>query len=525
LFPVEPDKSFGFYRDFLRLCFSEMLWLSFFLLMAWYIYVFGHGSGHLASLESRVIDHATLFALVVVLGTFIGALLIAYRTLHGFPNSGDEYVYLYQAQTLSQGRLWNDAPPLPDFFLYSHIDQQHDVSVGRFPPGWPLLLTLSYLLNLPPIWVNPVIAAVTLWVFYSFGARYYGHRVALWAVISVAFTSFYLFNSASFFSHNACLLMVLGFIYSLYLRLEKGSVFYGLLAGAFLGLTVITRYYNAVLIVIPVLVYLVYAYRWKCISTLFLMGIGGLPFLIFLFWYNYSITGSGTLPVTVWADPRERLGFGIGGHTPLEGVEHFIRRVFLFTYWSSPALLLLYFIFLFKKLRNRVQRLFHPEDYYLLMLMIGYFFYHHIGGNQYGPRFWFEATPFVTLLVVRKVFDTKAKWAWALFAAGLIYGIVKMPYIIEREHRVVEERLDIYKKVKQAKIRNAVVLVTSHTGIIRPMGQMDLTRNALNYNSSVIYAHDLGPRNKELTEFYPHRKFYKYVRDPEKVEGKLIPFK
>lgn len=522
LFPVEDDKSFGFYQDFLRLCFNEMLWLSFFLLSAWAIYVYGSGPHSLQLVERRVLDRAVLSAVVIICITFTATVLIAYLTLQGFANSGDEYVYLYQAKTLSEGNLWNDAHPLADFFVYSHIPQQEAISVGRFPPGWPLLLSLPYAVNVPPLWLNPLIAAVTLWLFYSFGSRYYGHRVALWALIALAFTSFYLFNSASFFSHNACLLMVIGFIYCLYLRLEKGSALYAVLAGAFLGMIVITRYYNAVLLVIPILIYLFYQYRWKSFPTLIMMGVGGLPFLIFLFWYNYSITGNGFLPVTVWADEREGLGFGIRGYTPIEGIEHFVRRVFLFLYWSSPALLFLYFIFLFKKVRNKVQRFFHPEDYYLLMLIIGYYFYYHIGGNQYGPRFWFEGTAFVTLFVVKKVFDTKARWAWALFAAGLIYGVVKMPYIIEREHRVVQERIDIYEKVREANISNAVVFVSSPTGIIRPMGQMDLTRNALDYNTSVIYAHDRGARNKELQAFYPEREFYKYVRHPDEVEGKLI---
>ena len=54
------------------------------------------------------------------------------------------------------------------------------------------------------------------------------------------------------------------------------------------------------------------------------------------------------------------------------------------------------------------------------------------------------------------------------------------------------------------------------------MGQMDLTRNGLDYNNSFIYAHDLKERNRELMQFYPERSFYKYVRDRESVEGKVI---
>lgn len=521
-FPVEEDKSFGFYKDFVRLCSNEMLWLSLFLIMAWTAYIYFPVADAFRRVENHVLRHAALYPTVVIGVTFLGSVLIAFVILQGFANSADEYVYLYQAETMGQGRLWNEAHPLEEFFLFSHIPQKDGISIGRFPPGWPLLLTLPFLVGVSPIWLNPLVAAAALFLFYSFATRYYGQRVAWWSLLAVACTSFFLFNAASFFSHAACLLMVTGFIYCLYLYLEKGRMSYVLAAGVCLGMTMITRYYNAVLLMIPVLVFLFHKQGWKSIRPLVLIGAGTVPFMAFLFWYDYSVTGNGFLPVTVWTDPREGLGFGVRGYTPLEGIEHFVRRFFLFLYWSSPALLLLYAIFLFQKVRNKTQRFLHPEDYYLIMLVIGYYFYYHIGGNQYGPRFWFEGTPFLTLFVVKKVADSKARWTWALFAAGLVYGIVKMPYIIERESRVVAERVDLYTAVEKAAISNAVVIVSTHTGIIRPMGQMDLTRNGLDYNNSVIYAHDLNARNRELLNFYPERNFYKYVKDPEAVEGKLI---
>lgn len=522
LFPVEEDKSFTFYQDFVRLCLNEMLWLSFFLAVAWIAYVYWPVS-RIFNLPQLDTTRAWSFYPALIIGvSFLGSILIAYVALQGFANSGDEYVYLYQAETMSEGRLWNEPHPLEEFFMYSHIPLNAGINVGRFPPGWPLILSLPFVFNASPLWVNPIIGALSLWLFFSFAKRYYGARVALWSLVSVALTSFYLFNAASFFSHSLCFLLVMGFIYCLYLHLEKRAVSYALLAGACLGLTVLTRYFNAVLLVIPVLVFLFYHYKWKSISTLIWIGVGSLPFFIFLFWYNYAITGNGFLPVTVWADGREGLGFGVRGYTPIDGIEHFVRRVFLFLYWSSPALLLLYFIFLFRKIRNNAERFSSPEDYYLLMLVVGYYFYYHIGGNQYGPRFWFEGTPFLTLFVVKKIVDSQTRWTWALFVAGLVYSIVKMPYIIEREHRIVEERVDLYETVEESGITNAVVFISRHTGIIRPMGTLDLTRNGLSYDGSVLYVHDIPDRNEELMKFYPGRTYYRYDRDPENPEGTLV---
>lgn len=521
-FPDEPDKSFGFYRDFLRLCFNEMLWLSFFGLVTVILFIYAPLNEIFTRMDQQLAGRVGLYTGLIMCLSLLAVISIAYYTLATFPNSGDEYVYLYQAQTMSEGKLWNDSHPMNEFFPYSHIAQKDGISVGRFPPGWPVLLTIPYILEFPAFLLNPMLGLISLIVFYRFAKRYYSHQIAFWAVLSLAFTAFFMFNSASYFSHTACMLFALGFVFSLYLHLEKHTSGYALLAGVFLGLTLITRYYNAVLIFLPVIIFLAYQYRWKSIRTLFLIGLGGLPFMIVLFWYDLKITGNGLLPVTVWADARERLGFGVRGYTPIEGIEHFIRRVMLFLYWCSPALLLFYFLYLYQKVRDSADRFLHPEDYFVLMMMVGYFFYYHIGGNQYGPRFWFEGMPFLVLFVVKKVLESKSRLQLALFAAGIIYCVIKLPYIIDREHQVVAERMDIYRVTSEEQISNAVVLISSHTGIIRPMGVLDLPRNGIDYSGEVIYAIDKPGENHRLMEYYPDRTFYRYIRDPDIVKGKLV---
>lgn len=524
-FEPEPDKSFGFYRDFLRLCFNEMLWLSFFGLVTLILLIYVPMTETFTWIDRQTAGRTGLITTLVICISLLAVIYIAYDTLATFPNSGDEYVYLYQAQTLAEGRLWNEAHPMDEFFLYSHIAQKDGINVGRFPPGWPVLLTIPYILGFPPFLLNPVLALISLIVFYRFAKRYYGQRIAFWSLLSLASTAFFLFNSASYFSHISCMLFALGFVYSLYLHLEKRATGYALLAGAFLGLTVITRYYNAVLIFFPFIVFLVYRYKWSSLRTLVLIGLGVVPFMLFLFWYDFKITGNPFLPVTVWTDAREGLGFGVRGYTPLNGIEHLIRRVMLFLYWCSPALLLFYFVFLYHKIRSSSDRFLHPEDYFVLMMILGYFFYYHIGGNQYGPRFWFEGLPFLILFVVKKVFEFRSRLSLALFAAGIIYCVIKLPYIIDREDQVVAERTDLYRLTGQEQIRNAVVLISSHTGIIRPMGILDLPRNGIDYNSGVIYAIDRPGENHKLMEYYPDRSFYQYVRDPDIVKGKLVKVK
>lgn len=522
LFPSSDEKGFAFYIDLVYLIRTEILWLGFFCLLTFLLMAYPSHAGLLSFFNIRSANKAIFYMMLIASAFFLATVLISGKTLEQFPNSSDEYAYLFQAEMFSRGKLWEPAHDLPDFFYSNNITQYDGVLVSRFPPGWPLLLSQAFEIGLQPWLVNPVLGLVTLVVFYLFARRYYGEQVAVWSLLAMAFTGYYVFNAASFFSHTSCLLVALLFVFSVRRYQEDSKILYGILAGFFIGFVVVIRYYTAVLIFLPFLISLIVQHRWKVIRLLVLMGIGGLPCLAYLLWYNYSITGSALTPVTVWAYPQEQLGF-VKGHSFLKGVEHWVRWILMFFYWCSPGLLILYFVFLWRKVKTRVGRLAHPEDYAFIMLIMGYFFYYQIGGNQYGPRFLFEAFPFLILLVFSKVLvENRQKWAMALLLASIVYAVVKLPFITYREERIIDERQDMYDLVSEQNIRNAVVFVTSPTSPIRPMPVDDLTRNDSKFINDVIYARELPNINEELMEYYGDRSFYKYVRNIDHPHGQLI---
>lgn len=521
LFPPEPDKSLAFYSDFLQLIFTEMLWISAFLLLTWVFVVYAPLMVATKKVEARLVSRPAITVSIIVGVSFISSIIISYSTLDLFPNSSDEYAYLFQAKTMSNGKLWEQAHTHDEFFHFNHIADKDGLRVSRFPPGWPVLLSTAYFFDFPPFLVNPVLGLLTLVVFYFFARRFYGEQVALWSLVALALSSFYIFNSASFFSHTSCALFAVSFVFCIYVYFEKHKPVYAVGAGFFLGMIVITRYYTALLLFIPFLIYILYHFRTRSIFTFLWIALGSVPCITFLLWYNYAITGNPIIPVTMWAYQDEGLGF-VRGHSFVKGIEHIIRWIFMFFYWCSPALLILYFTGLFSKIKDPAARLTRPEDYFFILLIAGYFFYYQIGGNQYGPRFFFEALPFLILFVVNRIFLYRKKLALALFTAGLVYAVVKIPFIAYREHRIVEERNDLYRAVQENKVSNAVVFVSSHTGVIRTMPMGDLTRNDVDYKNDVLYALDLEERNVILMQYYPDRTFYKYTKDTEKVEGELI---
>jgi hypothetical protein len=517
-FPNEPDKTVAFYRDLVHLGMREMLWYSGFALLTWMIW--RNLSVQRLSLNGWL-TNCNAWAAGVIAITFITCCVVAYHTLEKFPNSSDEYAYVFQAETMSQGKLWEKAHDLPDFFFFNNIAQKDGVRAGRFPPGWPGVMAIFLSAGIPAYLVNPILGLITLIVFYFFARRFYGPKIGLAALVAMAFTSYFLFTAASFFSHISCTLACLAFIFCLHLWQEKQHAGYALLAGFFIGMVIVTRYFTAVLIFIPFFITLIYHHRLRAFILFFWMGVGSVPCLTFLFWYNYSITGNFLLPVTMWAYQNESLGF-VRGHSFMKGVEHSVRWGLMFLYWCSPGLILLYVIYLFRKIKDRADRFLHPEDYAFVFLLGGYFFYYEIGGNQYGPRFLFEAFPFLVLFVIRKLFQFQHRWAIALLFAGAIYAVAKFPFITQREHRVIEDRLDVYRLAEKNKLHHAVVLIASRVSVIRPMPIGDLTRNDVAFRNDVLYAFDIPGRNKELFAYYPQREFYRYVREPNNPRGRLI---
>lgn len=518
--PNEPDKSIGFYRDLLYLAFNEMLWYTGFCLMAWIVWN-ALSPTQLLKISASPQWLKPGYATPIILVSFFITVAVSYYTLDTFPNSSDEYVYVFQGQTMSEMHLTEKAHPLPQFFHFNHIAQKDGVRVGRFPPGWPIFLAAAFYAGVPVFLVNPILGLITLVVFYRFARKVYNHQIALWSLLILALSSYFIFTSASFFSHTSCMLMMLLFVYCVYTYQERQSVIFIVLAGFFIGMVVTIRYYTAVLIFIPFLITFIDRYRLKVIPLFIWMAVGGAPCVVLLLVYNHSITGNYLLPVTMWAYSDEALGF-VRGHSFVKGVEHVIRWGLMFFYWCSPAGLILYVIYLFRKLRNAKDRLVHPEDYAFALLVIGYFFYYEIGGNQYGPRFLFEALPFLILFIVRNVVERKQKWAMALLISGLLYAVVKLPVIAQRERKIIVDRQDPYHLAESRKLSNAVVLISSRVCLIRPMPIGDLTRNDSQFRNDVLYAFDIPERNHELFNFYAGRDFYRYVRHPEEERGELI---
>ena len=477
-----------------------------------------------------------IFLVCVVLTAALAAAWIAQAVFDFFPNSADEYAYLFQAQTYLQGRLWNPEHPLREFFETYHIIHGDGKNFSKYPPVWPLTLSAGMLLKLPAWAVNPLIGAGSLVLVYS-AARYrYGRYAAVIAVLALLFCPFFLFNSASYFSHTVCSFLILGFCVFM-LRYERGfKIQNAVAAGVMLGLAFQTRYFTAALAGMAFLMYCL-ALRPEGWRKGFLgITIGFLPLFFSFLVYNQVMTGNPLLTPFQFYDQYDRIGFFKDWpypHTFLRGMTETGIKWSYLSRWTGYAVGYLY---LFALAGLVFKKKWHFSDLFFLTLIVGHAFHWASGTNQYGPRYYYEGFPFAVMTVAGFFFGKDGSFfqgrtgrvlriaGAAFFFAGVILAALKIPTNATIVKSNVQHRQDPYHQAGKQGLENAVVLIQDSgtepgrqtrdaEGLIREMPRRDFLRNDVDFKNEVLYALDLGQANIKLMRYYKDRKFYFYSRD------------
>jgi len=169
------------------------------------------------------------------------------------PHVNDEIAYLFQAELFRSGRLYAPSPCGQEFFNFPHI-----INNGKwysiYPPGFPLLLVPGLVLHAPWL-VNPILAALTVILFYLLGLEIYGPSVGRLAALLAAVSPWFLLMSSTMMSHTSSLLFSALFLLFLFRFHRRPSLGAGLGAGTSWGLAFLIRPLNAVIFSLVFLVF------------------------------------------------------------------------------------------------------------------------------------------------------------------------------------------------------------------------------------------------------------------------------
>jgi hypothetical protein len=461
----------------------------------------------------------------LVLGPLVTLLLVAINrfVFLDFPNSGDEYNYLYEARTLAIGRLWNTPPVAPELFATNYVVHEPGRAFSSFPFGWPLLLALALRAGLPTWLVNPLLGTLTLGLVWWLGARLYSGRVGVAAAFLIGVSPFFLFNAASYFSHTFCGALLLGAA-GLATSADRKAPWVPVLVGFAIGWAVVSRYLTGVIGGVPILLWLLRPGVPR-LRLAGLVALGALPWVVALAGYNATMTGSmwrlTTTPLTVSLWLRD--GFLLRGADILS--THLLRHLL----WTPAALLVAYIVYL-RTAGPETRRA--PLEWILVMTVVVLFFYVERGGNQYGPRFHYEAYLFAVIFAAANLFRAPTlagrpeyeAWLFALLVVSVLAQPLSFALHARIERQVIVERMDPFTRASLAGLRDALVLIGGRVGTKRSMGAEDLTRNGIGYDGPVLYGLAAPDgRHCDWARRLHGRMAYLYEWDHPNARGVLTP--
>jgi hypothetical protein len=371
------------------------------------------------SLSNLTLRHRSdLLALLLAFAGFLASAFVTQHIFEGIPHIEDEIAYVWQAKALDEGHLTIASPPDESNFLVPFVVDYKGVRFGKYPPGWPAVLALAIRLGIRA-WINPLLAAIGVWLTYLLGKRIFSEFVGLLAAGLTVVSPFFLMNSGSLLSHPLGLvlssLFALGWLASFCENKAeqlpdtssqaKKQWWSSVLAGLSLGALILTRPFTALGISLPFGVHGIYLLIRRDARTrlrLLLIALMGIIFVgLYLLW-QYSLTGNALLnPYTLWW-PYDRIGFGPGHGRGATG--HTIEMAWLNTRyslntgrydlfgWASFSWIFLPFG-LWAARRNSKALLVGSVLISLILVYTTYW----IGSALFGPRYYYEGLYSFTL--------------------------------------------------------------------------------------------------------------------------------
>jgi 4-amino-4-deoxy-L-arabinose transferase-like glycosyltransferase len=360
-----------------------------------------------------------LLILGICILAFLATAAVAYFAFERLPHLEDEVAYLFQAKTMALGRLTVPSPTHPDAFWTPFVLDYQGRRFGKYPPGWPGVLAIGELAGVPWL-INPLLAALSLYLVYRLGQTLYDERTGLLAAALGLTSPLFLVLSGSFLSHLASLAWLLLFSLWFIWTAQGRSRWFAMGAGLALGMAFLTRSLTAMVYAAPFLAYSllqIVRRRQPHWPHYLLVAATGGAVTILLPAYQWAVTGDPWLnPYLLWW-PYDRLGFGPdigampGGHSAFYAwinlKQDLSRAATDVLGWPGLSWVPLLLGVLLRPRRARDWALLAP----FACLVVAYLFY-WIGSpaRLWGPRYYFEG--FGGLWLLGAVGLLKV-WDWA----------------------------------------------------------------------------------------------------------------
>lgn len=485
-----------------------------------------------------------VFGAGVALAGALAVYVVATFVLHNQPVTDDEWVYQFQADLLSRGRLFALSHPMREFFDNVFIVNDGKW-YGKYPPGHPLFLVPGLVLGFPRL-VPILLAGLNLFLFYRVARELVTSTQARVATLLLLASPFFLFTGGTLLSHSTCLTALLLFALGATRAAATGTLGWGLLAGAGAGLAFLTRPYTALLVGLPIAA----AWGWsgsfppagargaagggrRLGPWLAGLGVAALFLLAFLA-INQALTGNPFKTGYAAVQGQQRgqvIGFGdvIPGrlaHTPVSGLVNLALIVVRLNFWTFgwPLSWLFVIAALLWTAPGRLRVL----HWILAATAVGTVFYFSIGVSDTGPVKYYEILPVLALLSAvglaaldARVAASRRPGLGALAPALLavltlmgwgLFGRIQVGQLRDLTTRIGEP----YRAV--AALPEPKVLI--FTGLLQKQPYdswvFSTPDNLPEPDPRALFVRDLGGDNQKLVQRMPERAPYRLTMDAQR---------
>lgn len=405
-----------------------MVWLLSLLIWVHYPALLDRGktlaqAGHTFLQSDRITRGDYGFFAVILLWTWTSTVLVCFVVLNGIPHVQDSIAQLFQAKVFALGQMTSTLSTHWEYFERVYLIPDQGKFYSIFPPGHALVMAVGVKLGMTP-YVVPFLSCVIVLLVFQLARMVFSLYVARLSVLFLALSPFFIFMGGGFMNHPTCLFFLLwALIFWLWaLRPEKNgrTVFFAIMAGLAYGMAFLTRPQTSIAFLPLFVLWMGRERGWRPVPSILLcavlFGLGSTPPALFWLAYNQATTGSAWVigyqknfrgvPLGLGQQNWEGRRTGVDQdrvvhHTPLRGFSNFLCNLnglnfFLFG-WPVPSLLFAFALFLPGLQRGFAERLF-----VLLILLVGgiYFFFFY-QDFCFGPRFFYETTPFWIFLSAR----------------------------------------------------------------------------------------------------------------------------
>jgi 4-amino-4-deoxy-L-arabinose transferase-like glycosyltransferase len=354
--------------------------------------------------------------LIVLLALFAAgtSLLISSAVLDRIPHVTDGVSYAFQGKIFASGRLFLEPPPVPALYAHENVLVTATRWCSKYPPGWPLLLAIGWLIGAPWI-IGPLLLGLSVIGAWRLGRALFDPATGWLAAAALAVSPFALMMSAGFLAHGPALCAGVWCLALLAEGMEGGRRGRLAAAGLLGGLMFLIRPFTAVALLGPAVVWALARLRRSLDRRRFLAAtgwivLGALPCAAAFLFYNRAMFGGA---LTSGYTAYDAVQYGSVAAMSVSPGEALARNLPWYLahlnrcLWGFPWPDLLVFLPLLWPRRPGRGR-----DAMLAAcaasLILGHCFYFYRDVIYSGPRFAFEALGPLSILAARSLLTVYA---------------------------------------------------------------------------------------------------------------------